>query len=185
MEDQNMSENTSQRKLPDGRIMPLERLQWIHRDKLKPNNYNPNAVAPPEMELLRTSISEDGWTQPIVANPDMTIVDGFHRWTCSGHPDIFKLTDGHVPVVILSPMDHEHQQMSTIRHNRARGRHGVLEMGRIVNEMLEAGKSVSEVMKRLKMEREEVIRLSSTGGVMDHPELTKPYSKSWVPDDRK
>jgi ParB-like chromosome segregation protein Spo0J len=132
--------------------------------------------------LLRTSITEDGWTQPIVANPDMTIVDGFHRWTCSGHPDIFKLTEGHVPVVILQPKDLAHQQMSTIRHNRARGRHGILQMGEIVVDMLNQGKSVEEVMKRLKMEREEVVRLSSVTGIMANPKLDQPYSKSWVPD---
>lgn len=160
--------------------MPLDELQWIHRSKLQPNNYNPNSVAPPELDLLKTSIKEDGWTQPIVANPDMTIVDGFHRWTCSGHDDIYELTDGFVPVVILRPTNKEHQQMSTIRHNRARGRHGVLEMGRIVKDMLESGLTTKEIMKRLQMEREEVMRLINTQGVMSHPDLDKPYSKAWV-----
>lgn len=184
--DQSINVNgMKKRKLPDGREMPLEGLRWIHRDQLQPNNYNPNAVAPPEMELLRLSIMEDGWTQPIVINPDMTIVDGFHRWTCSGHPKIYALTEGFVPVVTLQPLDHEHQQMSTIRHNRARGRHGVIEMGNIVKDMLGAGKSVDEVMKRLKMEREEVKRLGSAAGVMEFPELDEPYSKSFVPDDGK
>lgn len=166
------------------RTMPLERLQWITRDKIKPNEYNPNSVAPPEMELLKTSILEDGWTQPIVANSDMTIVDGFHRWTISADKDIQAMTDGLIPVVILEPQDHEHQQMSTIRHNRARGRHGVLEMGRIVKDLLEAGKTVEEVMKRLKMEREEITRLTNTQGVFGHPDLDKPYSKAWKPKTR-
>lgn len=170
------------RKLPDGRLMPLENVQWIKRDILSPNNYNPNAVAPPELDLLKTSILEDGWTQPIVANPDMTIVDGFHRWTVSGHKEVFNLTDGFVPVVILEPKDIDHQKMSTIRHNRARGRHGVLEMGRIVQSMLDSGKSIEEVMERLSMEREEVTRLTNTQGVMSHPDLDKPYSKAWVPE---
>lgn len=168
-------------KLPDGRIMPLERVRWIHRDELKPNNYNPNSVAPPELELLRTSIKEDGWTQPIVANPDMTIVDGFHRWTCSGYEEVGELTGYYVPVVILEPKDFEHQQMSTIRHNRARGRHGILEMGRIVQNMLDSGLTIKEVMKRLKMEREEVIRLTNTQGIMKHPDLDNDYSKAWEP----
>ena len=171
----------SQRRLKDGRPMPLDELQWMHRDNLKPNNYNPNSVAPPELDLLKTSIKEDGWTQPIVANPDMTIVDGFHRWTCSGHPEIYELTDGYVPVVMLRPTNFEHQQMSTIRHNRARGRHGVLEMGRIVQNMLDSGLSTEEVMKRLKMEREEVLRLTNTQGVMSHPDLDKPYNNAWEP----
>jgi ParB-like chromosome segregation protein Spo0J len=171
----------TKKKLPDGRIMPLENVRWIHRSKLSPNDYNPNSVAPPELTLLKTSILEDGWTQPIVANPDMTIVDGFHRWTVSGHKEIFALTDGFVPVVILEPKDREHQKMSTIRHNRARGRHGVLAMGRIVGSMLEEGLSIEEVMERLSMEREEVVRLTAGLKVIDHPDLDKPYSQAWIP----
>lgn len=169
-------------KLPDGRVMPLVNLRWIHRDELKPNQYNPNSVAPPEMKLLKTSIMEDGWTQPVVANPDMTIVDGFHRWTTSGDSEVYAMTDGFIPVVILEPKDLEHQQMSTIRHNRARGRHGVLEMGRIVKALLDEGLSVKEVCKRLSMEREEVLRLTNSQGVMAHPDLDKPYSKAWTPE---
>ena len=162
--------------------MPLERLQWRKRDELTPNNYNPNSVAPPELELLKTSILEDGWTQPIVINPDNTIVDGFHRWTVSGHDEIRQLTDGHVPVVVLQPKDAEHQQMSTIRHNRARGRHGVLEMGKIVRDLLDSGKTIKEVMERLSMEREEVTRLTQLTGVFAHPDLDQPHSKSWTPN---
>ena len=163
------------------RKQPLKNLQWLKREQLKPNNYNPNSVAPTELELLKTSILEDGWTQPIVANPDMTIVDGFHRWTVSADKDVQAMTDGLIPVVILEPIDKEHQQMSTIRHNRARGRHGVLEMGKIVKDLLDNGKSVKEVMKRLKMEREEVIRLTNSQGILGHPELDKPFSKAWKP----
>ena len=89
---------------------PLDKITWIDRDQLKPNNYNPNKVAPPELKLLKTSIIEDGWTQPIVINPDFTIVDGFHRWTISGHKEIHKLTKGKVPTVMISPKDLSQQQ---------------------------------------------------------------------------
>ena len=84
---------------------PLDNIQWINREELSPNGYNPNRVAPPELKLLKLSILEDGWTQPIVINPDKTIVDGFHRWTVSGHKEIFDLTGGLVPVVVISPKD--------------------------------------------------------------------------------
>lgn len=158
-------------------------MKWLHRDQLRPNNYNPNAVAPPELKLLKISILEDGWTQPIVANPDMTIVDGFHRWTVSGHKEIYSLTGGYVPVVIITPKDAASQQMATIRHNRARGTHAVLRMSDIVKNMIEAKMSIQEICERLQMEREEVIRLSNRAGipktaiVEDHQ-----WSKSWVPE---
>ena len=101
---------------------PVSTVRWIHRDELQPNDYNPNKVMPPELELLVLSIIEDGWTQPIVCLSDLTIVDGFHRYTVSADPRIIAQTNGYVPVVIITA-DPIHRKMSTIRHNRARGQH--------------------------------------------------------------
>ena len=161
---------------------PINNVQWIHRDKLKPNNYNPNKVAPPEMKLLKISIIEDGWTQPIVANDDLTIVDGFHRWTVSGHKEIFALTDGYVPVVVLKPADSNQRKMATIRHNRARGTHGVLQMSEILADMVKEGLTGEEIMDRLQMEKEEAVRLLNRIGI---PKLQVfkdiEFSKAWTP----
>ena len=161
---------------------PLNEIKWVDRELLKPNGYNPNKVAPPELKLLKVSILEDGWTQPIVINPDMTIVDGFHRWTVSGHKEIHKLTDGLVPVVMIKPKDINQQQMATIRHNRARGTHGVLEMSNIVNDMVKNGLSGEEIMTRLMMEKEEVVRLLFRSGIPKSEVFKeKEFSKAWTP----
>ena len=98
---------------------PVNAVKWVDRNSLNANDYNPNFVAPPELELLKTSIIEDGWTQPIVILSDNTIVDGFHRWTISGDPEVGNLTDGKVPVVVVD-FDKDHRMMSTIRHNRSK-----------------------------------------------------------------
>tara|TARA_R110000868_G_scaffold337367_1_gene598271 strand:+ start:4715 stop:5212 length:498 start_codon:yes stop_codon:yes gene_type:complete len=161
---------------------PLDKITWIDRNELKPNNYNPNKVAPPELKLLKISIMEDGWTQPIVINPDHTIVDGFHRWTVSGHKEIFDLTDGKVPTVMIEPKDFSQQQMATIRHNRARGTHGVLEMSNIVTDMVSDGVSGEEIMKRLSMEREEVVRLLFRAGIPKSDVFKESeFSSAWKP----
>jgi ParB-like chromosome segregation protein Spo0J len=161
---------------------PLNDLKWISRDKLSPNGYNPNKVAPPELKLLKISIIEDGWTQPIVINPDYTIVDGFHRWTVSGHKEIYDLTDGFVPVVMIKPSDSSQQKMATVRHNRARGTHGVLEMSYIVVDMVNSGLSGDNIMKRLGMEKEEVVRLLFKAGIPKSEIFKdKEFSKSWTP----
>lgn len=162
---------------------PVSNVQWIHRDELKPNHYNPNAVAPPELKLLEISIIEDGWTQPIVINPDNTIVDGFHRWTVSGKRRVFEMTAGFVPVVILNPKNDTHQQMSTIRHNRARGTHAVLKMADIVQNMINAGNSMQEICLRLQMEEEEVVRLANRKGIpkTDIIQDTE-FSRAWTPE---
>lgn len=161
---------------------PIDRIQWIHRDNLKPNDYNPNKVAPPELKLLKISIQEDGWTQPIVINPDYTIVDGFHRWTVSGHVEIYKLTEGYVPVVILKETDESQKKMATIRHNRARGTHGVLEMSNIVTDMVNNGVKGEEIMQRLMMEKEEVVRLLFRAGIPKSKVFDDmDFSSAWQP----
>lgn len=162
---------------------PIDAVVWIHRDELKPNHYNPNSVAPAELRLLKISILEDGWTQPIVANADKTIVDGFHRWSVSGHKDIFKLTGGLVPVVFVKPRDEASQMMATIRHNRARGTHAVLRMADIVESMIKGGLCMEEISERLQMETEEVVRLANRKGIPKTDIVTnKEWSKAWVPD---
>jgi ParB-like chromosome segregation protein Spo0J len=165
---------------------PLSTIVWRKREELKPNNYNPNRVAPAELKLLKISIMEDGWTQPIVVNPDLTIVDGFHRWTVSGDKEINKLTDGYVPTVMVTPKDPSQQQMATIRHNRARGTHGILEMSNIVCEMVKAGLTGEEIMARLMMEKEEVVRLLFKNGIPKSEVFRGlEFSKSWTPGERR
>lgn len=159
---------------------PINQVQWIERDKLRPNGYNPNRVAGPEMKLLKISILEDGWTQPIVINPDHEIVDGFHRWTVSGDKEIQAVTGTLVPVVMTKPHNDAHQKMSTIRHNRARGTHGVLNMSEIIQSMVDDGLSKQEIMARLQMEEEEVIRLAARVGIPKSDLIDDGgFSKSW------
>lgn len=157
-------------------------MQWVPRESLKPNAYNPNKVAPPELRLLKISILEDGWTMPIVVLPDMTIVDGFHRWTVSADKKISALTGGLVPVVVIG-VDETHRMMSTIRHNRARGTHGVLPMADIVQKMIEDGVTLEEISDRLQMEDEEVIRLANRNGIPVQM-IGRAFGKSWVPKEQ-
>jgi ParB-like chromosome segregation protein Spo0J len=174
---------------------PVSTVVWIKRDQLLANNYNPNHVAPPEMRLLKLSILEDGWTQPIVARPissntdgsdvgmaSMTyeIVDGFHRWTVSGDPEVLAMTGGLVPVVILNAADEAHQQMSTIRHNRARGQHYVVKMADIVHDLIvNRGCTIPDVMERLQMEEEEVERLLDRGDKLKRG-AADGFNKAWT-----
>lgn len=161
---------------------PVSNVRWLNRDELTANDYNPNAVAPPELKLLKISILEDGWTQPIVVNPDRTIVDGYHRWRVSEMREVKTLTGGLVPVVELRPRDLASQQMATIRHNRARGTHAVLRMATIVESMVHAGLSVEEIMFRLGMEKEEVVRLAMRVGIPQSQLIRDTgWSKAWVP----
>ncbi len=139
---------------------PLATLQWVDREKLKPNDYNPNKVSQENLKLLTQSILTNGWTLPIVVRPDMTIIDGFHRWTVSGQEPLRTRLGGMVPVVIVEHKEHSEDIYGTVTHNRARGTHLLEPMKAIVKELLGAGKTVEEIGKQLGMKPEEVFRLS-------------------------
>ncbi len=141
-------------------ISPLSTLQWVDRTIVKPNTYNPNKVSKQNLELLKQSILTNGWTLPIVVRPDMTIIDGFHRWTIAGQEPLLSKLDGKVPVVIVKHKEHSEDIYGTVTHNRARGTHLLEPMKAIVKELLGAGKSVEEIGKQLGMKPEEVFRLS-------------------------
>ena len=139
---------------------PLSSLQWVDRDSLKPNDYNPNKVSEENLALLTQSIEVNGWTLPIVVRPDYTIIDGFHRWTVAGREPLRSRLGGKVPVVIVQHDDRAEDMYGTITHNRARGTHMLEPMKAIVKELLDSGKSVKEIAKQLGMKPEEVFRLS-------------------------
>jgi len=170
---------TESPQITDFSFQPVSRVEWVHRSELKANDYNPNHVAPPELDLLLVSILADGWTQPIVTLPDLTIVDGFHRWTLAGDPRMEALYGGFVPVVRIQ-LDPVHSRMSTIRHNRARGIHGILPMAKIVTQMIQEGIAPEAILEGLGMEDEELSRLATQVGM---PELagTMGFTKEWTP----
>lgn len=141
-------------------LQPLKNVQIVDREKLKPNNYNPNKVSEQNLELLIQSILTNGWTMPIVVRPDFTIIDGFHRWTVSGREPLKSMLNGKVPVVIVEHKDHSQDIYGTITHNRARGTHLLDPMKAIIKELLDAGKTTKEICKELGMRPEEVFRLS-------------------------
>lgn len=165
---------------------PVDLVEWVQADAVIQNSYNPNSVATVEMELLYLSIKEDGFTQPIVTYPETDyklVVDGFHRNRIGKeHKDIKARIHGYLPVVgIDKPLDK--RMASTIRHNRARGKHQVGSMSDLVITLSQEGWSDSKIAKHLGMEAEEVLRLQQQAGVADYYK-SREYSRSWewIPD---
>lgn len=150
---------------------PVDYVRWVKNTTVQKNDYNPNAVAPPEMELLRVSIMSDGYTQPIVTFPEddhLTVVDGFHRHRvgkeCS---DVTERVHGYLPVVRIKETqeDRGDRMAATIRHNRARGTHKVEAMSEIVVELKRRFWSDEKIARELGMEPDEVLRLQQVTGL--------------------
>lgn len=156
-------------------------------EKIKPNSYNPNSVAPPEMKLLYDSIREDGYTMPIVCyyskeSDVYVIVDGFHRYRVMlENPDIYEREKGMLPVsVIDKPI--EYRMASTIRHNRARGSHNVDLMSNIIKELHEIGRSDAWISKHLGMDRDEILRLKQITGLTALFKDVR-FGQAWKPEE--
>lgn len=164
-------------------ISPVYGVLRVPIEKVVSNDYNPNAVAPPEMELLETSIWEDGYTMPIVTfrdeeNDTYIIVDGFHRYsTMKRSQRIFDREKGHLPIVVIEKALGD-RMASTIRHNRARGSHSIELMSTIVSELVEMGKGDRWISKHVGMSMDELLRMKQITGLASLF-ANKDFSEAW------
>lgn len=165
---------------------PVDLVRWVPADDVTANDYNPNSVAPPEMELLRVSIMHDGFTQPIVTNLEeeiRVVVDGFHRNRVGKEcKDVRTRVHGYLPVVQIktSQTDRGDRMASTIRHNRARGKHRVDAMSEIVLELKRRNWSDEKIGKELGMDPDEVLRLTQISGLAEMF-ADREFSEAWEP----
>jgi ParB-like chromosome segregation protein Spo0J len=163
---------------------PVDCVLWVKNHLVCANDYNPNSVAPPEMKLLEHSISEDGYTQPIVTWPHgdtIEVIDGFHRHRVGKESEIIQSrVHGYLPVVKIrtSQEDKNDRIASTIRHNRARGKHKIEAMSDIVIELKRRNWSDEKIAKNLGMDSDEVLRLCQITG-MAELFADADFSKSW------
>jgi ParB-like chromosome segregation protein Spo0J len=169
---------------------PVDFVKWVFNDNVVSNDYNPNKVAPPEMELLEVSILNDGYTQPIVTwqsdeKGKTEVIDGFHRSRVGKESKIVKKrVSGYLPVVdIRTEQSGKNDRIaSTIRHNRARGKHQVDAMSEIVIELKNRNWTNKRISKQLGMDEEEVLRLCQISG-LEHLFSDNDFGKAWESQD--
>lgn len=166
---------------------PVDCVRWIPSDLVTANDYNPNSVAPPEMRLLEHSITEDGYTQPIVSwqrDGVFEVVDGFHRHRVGKESaTVRERVHGYLPTVVIngSREDKGDRMASTIRHNRARGEHKVESMADIVIELKRRFWSDERIATELGMDADEVLRLQQVTGLAGLF-ADRDFSESWEAD---
>jgi hypothetical protein len=163
---------------------PVDFVRWVPIEDVEPNDYNPNSVAAIEMGLLLKSIEADGYTQPVVTifDPDRhkyVVVDGFHRYYLLKTQESLRArTGGLIPIVVIQKTIAE-RMASTVRHNRARGKHSVAGMANMVFAMLDSGMTDAAICNELGMEEEELVRLKHITGFSKLFENVE-YKRSWV-----
>lgn len=166
------------------RSEPVDCVLWVRADTVRANDYNPNAVAPPEMRLLERSVTADGYTQPIVTyavEGIHEVVDGFHRHRVGREcPEVRARLYGYLPVVAINTdrTDRADRIASTIRHNRARGKHKVEAMSDIVVELKRRNWSDEKIGRELGMDADEVLRLTQITGLAEMFK-DRDFSQAW------
>jgi ParB-like chromosome segregation protein Spo0J len=166
---------------------PVDCVIWVKNEEVEANDYNPNSVAPKEMDLLKTSILNDGYTQPIVTwkKDDVhEVVDGFHRNRVGKEfPEVRERVHGFLPLVVINEnrLDKGDRMAATIRHNRARGAHKVESMSDIVIELKKRNWSDAKIAKQLGMDQDEVLRLAQISGLAEMF-ADREFSEAWEVD---
>lgn len=167
---------------------PVDCIYWVKTENIEANDYNPNSVAPPEMELLRVSIGSDGYTQPIVSwmrDGVYEVVDGFHRNRVGReYEEVRERIKGYLPLTVINGerTDRNDRIASTIRHNRARGKHAVAAMSDIVIELKRRNWSDEKIGRELGMDADEVLRLSQISGLAEMFQ-DREFSEAWEAAD--
>lgn len=163
---------------------PVDCVLWIPSEKVYANDYNPNTVAPPEMELLKHSILEDGYTQPIVTflnKKGREVIDGFHRNRVGKESiEVRSRIKNYLPVVTInSERENKGDRIAaTIRHNRARGKHQIGGMSDIVLDLKRRNWSDKKIAKELGMDKDEILRLCQITGLAEMFK-NKNFSEAW------
>jgi ParB-like chromosome segregation protein Spo0J len=165
---------------------PVYNVIGVPIEKVKANDYNPNKVAPPEMELLETSIWEDGFTQPVVTyydkeNDIYIVVDGFHRYSIMLTSKRIQNRENNILPIVVIDKEIGDRMASTVRHNRARGSHNVELMSVMVSELVEMGKGDPWICKHIGMSKDELLRMKQITGLASLFKNTD-FSDSWEAD---
>jgi ParB-like chromosome segregation protein Spo0J len=167
---------------------PVDCVMWVNAATVFANDYNPNTVAPPEMRLLEHSITQDGYTQPIVTwhqEGGHEVVDGFHRHRVGKESKaVSARIHGYLPVVAINSdrTDLTDRMAATVRHNRARGKHRVEAMSDMVVELKRRNWSDEKIARELGMDPDEVLRLCQLTGLAEMFS-DQEFSLSWDIDD--
>ena len=148
-------------------------VEYVPIEELKPNLYNPNRQSEQEFELLKRSMLEDGFTQPVIVDAELNIVDGEHRWRASREIGLKQ-----IPIVRI-PMEAAQARIATLRHNRARGTEDIELSVAVLNDLDELG-ALDWAVDSLQIDADELQRLRDN---VPAPEAlaADAFSQAWAP----
>lgn len=160
-------------------LVPCMNTLLVRTSLIVANGWNPNAVSPDKMLLLKQSILDNGFCFPVVVIWDdeqgrFVIIDGFHRDTIGG-PEW--LDFDYIPVVVLAH-GIEKRMAATWQFNKARGTHSVELDADLIRSLIEQGVEEPDIAVRLGVDLDTIHRYKQVTGIAALFAKTD-YSRSW------
>lgn len=158
-------------------------IHLVPNNSIKPSDWSANYVLKPERNLLRLSMLESGWLQPLVVRREtMTIIDGFHRWQLAQTEDKFIKKHGDLVPVVFKDVDEIEAMVLHIRLNRSRGDLSAFLVSKIIKRIIDSGKYEEEDLSNIFLMNDDEIDLMLSHGLLKRKNLAKyEYSRAWVP----
>jgi ParB-like chromosome segregation protein Spo0J len=158
-------------------------IKIVPSSSVKPPSWRATHILRPDSVLLRTSLIESGWLQPIVARlSDQTIIDGTARWHFACTEERFVKRHGSSVPVVYHDVDEVDAMILHVRLNRARGFvHPVL-LSKIVKRIFASNKYGDTELATILAMSDDEIELLATGDLIKRKDLEKyEYSRAWIP----
>lgn len=150
-------------------------------ESLRPADWRATYAFKPELRLLADSISDYGFTAPIVARTDGTIIDGFSRWLVVQTDSRLKKRFTELPVMWVE-CDEAEAMIMHVRLNRARGQVIAKNLSRLLKRVARTGKwSEDDMQAAVRMSNDEFDTLMDGSLLKTRSLKEHQYSKAWVP----
>lgn len=151
-------------------------------DSLRLFDWRTNYVLKPDMDLLKLSLKDFGWLQPIIVRAaDSRIIDGAHRWIAAQDEKVAKKLGSAVPCVIVD-CDEIDAMVMHIRMNRARGEIFARPFSKLMRKIVLSDKYDPEELEDILVMSVDEVDLMLSGGLLKQRKIPEhTYSRAWVP----
>ena len=158
-------------------------LHMVPSSSIKAPSWKATYILRPDLTLLKTSMIESGWLQPVVVRlADQTIIDGTARWNIACTEERFVKRHGSSIPVIYHDVDEVDAMVLHVRLNRARGAVHPVTLSKVVKRIIASGKYEENDLATILSMSDDEVELLAVGDLLKRKDLEKyEYSRAWVP----
>lgn len=158
-------------------------LTEVKNKVLKIPKWGSTSILRPEKMLLKLSLIEHGWLQPLVVRlSDKTIIDGYQRYLISIDDEKFLKKYGDKIPVIYQDVDEIEAMVMHVHLNRARGFVNSYGLSKLVKRIVASGKYEEDDLGNLFLMHDDEVDLLMSDGLLKKKNWQKyEYSRAWVP----